>query len=270
MGVPARARLFGLIRRRDRTPRPHMTTLRSSSSFLVVVTALTALVAACGSETTRGRSTDALATALTPKFPPEYYVDQAHKYFDTLDTSADADSAPSYSQLVARWELPPWLWLTGFGRENMVITTDLAVSLDPSTVPTRDCRAFSVQPFARCYVVFEYEEGPCPIYEEFVFNDQGEMTFIEAWSDQPGLLPMADPSDRWAEGSDVHRLSTKIPGLGNETGLIDLDSEAMRQAADDDPEVADFVRRANDFWGTYLEANQEAGPDYYARGCGWK
>jgi hypothetical protein len=235
-----------------------------------LATCLAVLVVGCGSESSQESSADALATALTPQFAPEYYVDQAHKYFDTLDTSADPDSEPSYSELVARWELPPWLWLTGYGRENMVITTDLAVSLDPSTVPTRDCRAFSVQPFARCYVVFEYAEGSCPIYEEFVFNDQGEMTFIEAWSDQPGLLPMPDPRDRWAEAPDVPRLSTKVPGLGNETGLIDLESEAMQRAADEDPELADFVRRASDFWGTYLEANQEAGPDYYARGCGWE
>ena len=109
---------------------------------------------------------------------------------------------------------------------------------DPSTVPIRDCRFFDVQPFARCYVTFEYEEGACPIYEEFTFNDQGETTFIEAWSDLPGLNATADPDDRWAEGSAVHRLSTRIPGLGNATGRIDLDSPAMAAAAAADPEVA--------------------------------
>ena len=227
------------------------------------------ITVACASEVPVEHSSDPLATSLTPQFAPEYYVDQANKYFDTLDTSADPENVPSYSELVARWELPPWLWLTGYGRENMVITTDLAVAFDPSTVPERDCRAFSVQPFARCYVTFEYEEGPCPIYEEFVFNDQGEITFIEAWSDQPQFLPMDESSDPWAEGPDVQRLSTRVPGLGNETGLIDLDSEAMQQAAAEDPELADFVRRAKDFWPTYSEAAQEAGPDYYDRGCGW-
>lgn len=237
--------------------------------FGVAVASLALTLPACASDPPAERSPDALATALSPQLPPEHYVDQALKYFDTLDTSADPESAPSYSELVARWELPPWLWLTGYGRENMVITTDLAVSLDPSTVPERDCRAFSVQPFARCYVTFEYEDGPCPIYEEFVFNDQGEITFIEAWSDQPEYLPMGDPQDTWAEGPDVERLSTRIPGLGNETGLIDLDSDAMQRAAEQDAEIADFVRRAKDFWPTYLQAAQEAGPDYYARGCGW-
>jgi len=237
--------------------------------FGVAAASLALTLPACASDPPSERSPDALATALSPQLPQEYYVDQALKYFDTLDTSADPENVPSYSELVARWELPPWLWLTGYGRENMVITTDLAVSLDPSTVPERDCRAFSVQPFARCYVTFEYEEGPCPIYEEFVFNDQGEITFIEAWSDQPEYLPMGDPQDSWAEGPDVERLSTRIPGLGNETGLIDLDSDAMQRAAEQDAEIADFVRRAKDFWPTYLQAAQEAGPDYYARGCGW-
>lgn len=237
--------------------------------FVLALTGALALLTSCGSDTPSERSSDALATALTPQQPPEYYVEQANKYFDTLDTSADPDSVPSYSTLVARWELPPWLWLTGYERDNMLKTTEVAVALDPSTVPVRDCRAFPVQPFARCYVSFQYAAGSCPIYEEFVFNDQGEMTFIEAWSDQPGLLPMPDPDDRWAEGPDVQRLSTKIPGLGNETGLIDLDSEAMRQAASEDPEVADFVRRAEDFWPAWFEAAREADPDYFAQGCGW-
>ncbi len=230
---------------------------------------LAATLAACGDGSSATRSSDALAEESIPRQSPEYYVDQANKYFDTLDISADPNSVPSYAPLVARWELPPWLWLTGFGRDNMILTTELALQLDPSTVPTRECRAFSVQPFARCYIVFEYEEGPCPIYEEFVFNDEGEMTFIEAWSDQPGFLPMSDAADRWAEGPGVRRLSTKIPGLGSPTGSIDLDSEAMQRAASEDPEVADFVRRANDFWPSWLEANEEAGPDYFARGCGW-
>lgn len=244
--------------------------MRISKLSRAVSAALAALLVACASESPAAPSTDALASALTPQQPPEYYVDQANKYFDTLDTSADPASMPNYSDLVARWELPPWLWLTGYERDNMILTTDLAVAFGPSTVPTRDCRAFSVQPFARCYVTFEYAEGPCGIYEEFVFNDQGEMTFIEAWSDLPGFLPFADPSDVWAEGPDVQRLSTKVPGLGNETGRIDLDSEGMHQAAAEDPEVADFVRRAKDFWPAWREASDEAGPNYFARGCGWE
>ena len=61
---------------------------------LRVVAAGLALVAACASE--------------SPE-PQSGHVDQANKYFDTLDISADPDNVPSYSILVARWELPPWL-----------------------------------------------------------------------------------------------------------------------------------------------------------------
>jgi len=59
----------------------------------------------CGSETTSeppaDRSPDALATALTSQQAPEYYVEQANKYFDTLDASADPNSVPEHSVRVA-------------------------------------------------------------------------------------------------------------------------------------------------------------------------
>ena len=207
--------------------------------------------------------------ALVPQQAPEYYVDQANKYFDNLDTRFDPEILPNYSPLVARWELPPWLWLTGYGRDNMTFTTRAALTLDPSTVPTRDCRAFPVQPFARCIVSFSYAGGQCPIFEEFTFDDQGKTTFIEAWSDLPGYRPTDDPMDRWAEGPGVRRLSTRVPGLGSATGLLDLDAEWMQDAAGRDPELADFVRRAHDFWPSWFQALDDAGPDYFARGCGW-
>jgi hypothetical protein len=186
----------------------------------------------------------ALSTALTPQQTPDYYIAQSLKYFDTLDSYADPQIVPDYSELVARWEWPPWLKLTGLGDEAM-IAIDLLLKLYPTTIPERDCRAFDVQPFGRCHVVFYYKEEPCSIYEEFTFNDQGEMTFIEAWSDLPGLLPTTNPDDYWAEGPDVQRLSTRIPGLGNATGLIDLNGGCLRQAARQDADVADFASRAN-------------------------
>lgn len=218
----------------------------------------------------RDEGTDgATSGCLTAKLAPEYYEDQASRYFDTLDVDADPDSAPDYSELVARWEWPPWLLLTGFGRETMYQTGLVLKAMDPSTVPVRECRFFEVQPFARCYVVFEYGGGPCPIYEEFTFNDEGEMTFIEAWSDLPGYRPMADPDDRWAEGTGVHRLSTRVPGLGIATGRIDLDSRWMTEAAAADPELADFVKRARDQWTHWFEALNAADEDFFAVGCGW-
>ena len=212
----------------------------------------------------------ATSPCLSPTRNPEYYVQQGNKYFDTLDTSADPESVPDYSPLVARWEWPPWLLLTGFGEETLISTDEFLKEFDPSTVPDRECKFFPVQPFCRCYVTFVYEGGPCPIYEEFTFNDQGEMTFIEAWSDLPGMRPMPDSSDRWAEGPDIHRLSTKVPGLGNQQGLIDLDSQWMKAAEASDPEIADFAMRARDQWLYWSQELKAAGDDFFAVGCGWQ
>jgi hypothetical protein len=218
----------------------------------------------------RGAGTDgATAGCLRPTMAPEYYVEQANKYFDTLDLSRPEDSIPNYSELVARWEWPPWLLLTGYERQPMIDASLGLRDLDPSTVPERDCRFFEQQPFARCYVVFEYDEGTCPIYEEFVFNDAGEMTFIEAWSDMPDRLPFTDSEDRWAQGSTVNRISTRIPGLGSVDGRIDLEAEWMLSVAAEDELVADFVRRAGDFWGTWFEELANASDGFFAIGCGW-
>ena len=203
-----------------------------------------------------------------PTRPGAYYVDQAQRYFDGLDESADPASVATYSTRVARWEWPPWLYLTGYGAEDMAALDETVKAATPATIPDRDCRAFDVQPFARCRVSFAYAGGPCPIYEEFTFNDQGEITFIEAWSDLPGLRPMAD-ADTWAEADGVHRLSAKVPGLGNATGLIDPESPGMAEAAAADPELADFVARTREFWDYWVRAYEAAGDDLFVRGCGW-
>ncbi len=209
------------------------------------------------------------STVLAPTQAPEYYVEQGRRYFDTFDTSADRASIPNYAPEVARWEWPPWLKLTGYGRDLILATDPAALQHDPSTVPVRDCRAFPVQPFARCHVSFQYAQGACPIYEEFTFNDAGEITFIEAWSDRAGFLPTGDPMDRWAEGPRVHRLSTRVPGLGHGSGRVDLDAASTTAAAAADPEIADFVARAREFWRYWFEEYGAAGDTLYARGCGW-
>jgi len=176
---------------------------------------------------------------------------------------------PDYSALVARWEWPPWLELTGFNASNMEGLDEIVRSGAPATIPLRECRPFETQPFVRCRISFEYDGGPCPIYEEFTFNQQGQTTFIEAWSDQPGSLPMADAGDPWGEGADVHRLSTKLPGLGDPDGLIDLDAGYMAAAAAGDPDIAAFVYAAGDFWGAWSAAELDAGSTLLKRGCGW-
>ena len=210
----------------------------------------------------------ATARCLSPTMSEEHYVAEAEAYFDTLDINANPTSVPDYSQLVARWEWPPWLLLTGYGVDDMIEVSLGLKEVDPSTVPFRDCRFFPIQPFARCYVEFEYTHGPCPIYEEFTFNDQGEMTFIEAWSNLPDLLPEVD-DDPWAEAPDFPRLSTRIPGLGNPSGLIDPQGDWMLQVASEDPIVADFAMRATDWWKYWFEALGEADDDFFAQGCGW-
>ena len=209
------------------------------------------------------------STCLTPQQTAAYYAAQSVVYFDSFDTSASRASLPLYAERVARWEWPPWLKLTGYGKDTMSEGDALVLGSTPSTVPVRDCRGFTSQPFGRCHVSFQYAEGSCGIYEEFTFNDQGEMTFIEAWSDLPGLWPMTSADDRWAEQPGAHRLSTRLPGLGSSTGRIDPWSTAMAQAAATDPEIADFVARAKNFTASWLDELGNAGADLYVRGCGW-
>jgi hypothetical protein len=211
----------------------------------------------------------ATAACLQPTRPPQYYVEHGLKYFDTLDSSADPASVPAYWEHVARWEWPPWLKLTGWGRDHVVATAKLLKQADPVTVPSRDCRAFAVQPFCRCVVSFAYPEGPCPIYEEFTFDDQGRMTFVEAWSDLPGLLPGDPVADRWAERPGFPRLSTRVPGLGAASPVIDLGSAWMQAAEARDPDVADFAAHARDPWATWAAELKAAGDTLYPRGCGW-
>ena len=212
----------------------------------------------------------ALSTCLSPALSDAAYIDQGQRYFDTLDASADPDSEPMYAELVARWEWPPWLLLTGYGRDLTLAADEAVLAAMPgTTVPTRDCRAFAVQPFVRCRVSFDYDGQACPIYEEFTFNDAGEVTFVEAWSDQPTLLPMDGEGDPWAEGTAVARLSARIPGLGTATGRIDPVGNEMARVAESDPDVADFAARTQDFWGFWSEAYAAAGADMFARGCGW-
>lgn len=179
---------------------------------------------------------------LEPKFPPEYYIDQSLKYFDTLDTYASRDSKPKYSKKVIRWEWYPWLYLTGYKRHWMKL--DRLLILYPTKVVNRDCRFFPSQPFGRCRVTFHYlkSDDYVDIYEEFTFNNQGEITFIEAWSDVRGYLPMPNPSlDPWAQGEDIKRLSTKVPGLGSWNGR--LHKKALKKMARWDKDLKNLRKR---------------------------
>lgn len=174
-------------------------------------------------------------------FPSSYYISQGMKYFDTLDTYASRSSKPNYAEDVIRWEWYPWLKLTGYKRWMMKL--DLLLILYPTEVIDRDCRFFKVQPFCRCRVSFKYAgvQKLVKIYEEFTFNQRGEMIFIEAWSDEAKLLPWDFVKDPWGEGEKVRRLSTKVPFL--EDGV---NTEELKLRAAEDPELQDLVKRMED------------------------
>ncbi len=254
---------------------------RPGSALTLACVALSFTFAGCAEED--GETTDdayscgeahALSPCLTPRLEPQHYVDEGLRYFDSFDTDADPESRPTYAEDVARWEWLPWLLLTGFGSDWIEDGDSLVMIATPSTVPVRDCRFFDTQPFTRCRVSFQYEGGPCPIYEEFTFNDAGEITFIEAWSDQPDLLPMSDPDDEWGEGGGVNRLSTRVPGLGTPSGqIVDARSEAMTAAAADDPVLADFADRLarfpNSWFDEFTGRGDQTEEEIYGPGCGW-
>lgn len=203
----------------------------------------------------------ALSTCLTPKFDSAYYIEQGVKYFLTMQSDIPNDVQPYYSPYVIRWEWPPWLLLTGFGKD-FLIKSDILLKLNPTQYYKLDCEYFEEQPFCRCHVIFDYSGDSCPIYEEFTFNDQGEITFIEAWSDFESTLPLnmnagADniwnEDEYWAKQNNINRLSVKVPGLGNATGKIDINSSWMTNAVSADKDVADLVKRIKDPIKTYFQ-----------------
>ena len=222
--------------------------------FIVAVLASSACKTAKQSGAEQNAVTDvdsALSTRLTPKFTAAYYIDQGVKYFRTMESSVPISVKPEYSDLVIRWEWHPWLLLTGYKRRNL-INTDILLKLYPTKYDTIDCQYFEKQPFCRCHVIFNYSETRIPIYEEFTFNDQGEITFIEAWSDFPSLLPM-DTTDYWAEAENVNRLSTRVPGLGNNEGRIDRKADWMLRASETDTVLADMLHRLRRPFNTWVK-----------------
>lgn len=201
----------------------------------------------------------AYASCLKPKFSPEYYIEQGVKYFLTMQSDIPIDVQPNYADLIVRWEWPPWLFLTGYTKDFLIIS-DILLKLVPTKYDLIDCRFFEEQPFCRCHVIFDYSGAKCPIYEEFVFNDQGEITFIEAWSDYESLLPMDAGEDSiwseeeyWAMQDNVKRLSTKVPGLGTEKGRIKVNSSWMQNEAKKDADVNELFTRLKSPVKTYLE-----------------
>lgn len=182
----------------------------------------------------------ALSIASEPTFPGSHYVEQGERYFDTLDSYANSPR-PDYSSHVIRWEWEPWLLLTG--HKDHWMEMDRVLVLFPTEVVDRDCRAFPVQPFARCRVTFHYKwtDAKTPIYEEFTFNDAGQITFIEVWSDEAGLRPMDPETDFWAENIGIERISTSVPGLGEPGGRYH--PLELAKQAQDNPQLQELVNR---------------------------
>jgi hypothetical protein len=203
----------------------------------------------------------ALATCLTPKFDSAYYIEQGVKYFLTMQSDIPINIIPNYADFVIRYEWPPWLLLTGYGKKFM-IDSDILLKLNPTKYDTIDCKFFKDQPFCRCHVIFDYSGEKCPIYEEFVFNDQGQITFIEAWSDFESTLPknmnagtdgVWSEDEYWAKQKDVRRISTLIPGLGNRTGKINTASSYFLNAVSADSTIADLATRLKNPIITYVQ-----------------
>ncbi len=193
----------------------------------------------------------ALSVRLSPVKPPAYYIEQGVKYFRTMESSVPCKVRPAYSDKVIRWEWHPWLLLTGYGRSSLV-NSDVMLKLYSTKYDTIDCKAFDKEPFCRCHVIFNYSGKRVPIYEEFTFNNAGQITFIEAWSDYPSLIPM-NIKDYWAEGSEVKRLSTRVPGLGNAAGRINIKACWMVNAAKTDTDLADMIYRIKHPVTTYCK-----------------
>ncbi|MEL6348665.1 MAG: hypothetical protein AAFV53_36510 [Myxococcota bacterium] len=182
----------------------------------------------------------ATASVLKPRFADDYYREQSDLYFDTLVSKAPIRQHPKYAHGVVRWEWPPWLLLTGKGRDNM-LAIDVLLKAYPTWCVDRKYRVYDTQPFGRAQVTFHYghpDARPVPIYEEFTFNDAGEQTFIEAWSlDDPSLGPR--DADGWPTGP-ITRMGLRIPGLGSRTSAIDM--PALRAEAAHDPDLAVFLK----------------------------
>ncbi len=210
----------------------------------------------------------ARSTCLKPTHSPEYYVTLSKQYYDTLDRTRVMPRPPQYASQVIRWEWSPWFKLTALGRDQLVAFNEfLADAVDVTMQHPIECKAFAVQPFSRCHMLFEHQQLLCPTYAEFTFNDDGEITFVEGWSDLPGLRPSTNASDRWAESPEAHRLSTKVAGLGNAKGNVDFTAEWMLAAAENDAEVADLVTRAKDFWSAYSREFVTGADSFWSKAC---
>lgn len=178
----------------------------------------------------------------------EYYISQTNMYFDTLDTSSDVKEYPTYSIKVIRWEWPPWLVLTGFGNVKYIDEALRFTFASECKCINRRIEFFKTNPYTRCTVTFYYDGNniPIDIYEEFTFNSDGEITFIEAWWNKINYQGQLSGVDSIGLPIVSTRMSSLIPGINNKDG-VDLNSKEMQDACDKSALVYDFKKRAQDF-----------------------
>lgn len=221
-----------------------------------------------------------LSTRFTPNKPKDVYLNQAQTYFNFLVTNLDVHVNPDYSFGLIRWEWPPWLVLTGLGSHSTLKIDENIRKGGPCLCPNQEHRFFDQNPFVRSRITFYYgktaEEdsktgtNAIHIYEEFTFNSFGQITFIEAWWDNPENLnlpktlgkgwctwPQLPPreSDGWPP-LEINRMSSKIPGLGCGRRSM-LSSDSLKEAAKKDPYVKEFRERLEHFAGEIMVTGAE-------------
>jgi hypothetical protein len=86
----------------------------------------------------------------TGALTPQYYLEQAYAYFDSIDFFVFKGVAPRYAKDVIRWEWHPWLLLTGYGARSMKL--DVLQKLYPTRITNQNCTVHDVAPQVRCSV----------------------------------------------------------------------------------------------------------------------
>ena len=243
------------------------------------------------------RKDEAFSTELVANQPADFYLARADAYFNLI-SGKDSQGKnlpsnflkPEYSKFMVRWEWEPWLLLTGkndgWKEEWELIDSTLPLSL-PSVISNRVYRFSTVNPYIRSIIDIKYEGSArtLRIYEEFTFNDHGQMTFIEAWTfDDPKVAPefnvlekesFIDPSTNrfWPDETKMYRMSTLLPGLGakgthGQPLVAKTNSVGMKKAFQKEAAVVKFMRnksRLGEFRAKYLKPFADQYAAQYAK-----
>lgn len=222
-------------------------------------------------------------TAVQATREKEYYIEQAHLYFDLIAGTKDRSLTQLfYSNWLIRYEWEPWLMLTA--QNNGVDTAKLIDSLEPEAIPCevpmeqRYVRFYTTNPFVRMMIRIYWPDRTSDIvtwiYEEFSFDRNNDICFIEAWSypestlsrgggkgyvienQNDPLLPSdkAIPSDLtdeesnfcWPDQDRIYRMATHVPGLGD----ADCKPKILKEGQDSflesltelNPEIEDAIQ----------------------------